>query len=393
MRVVLTGICVLAAVVLMIVSATFGFQFTASLGRTPAESTILGAAAVAGDLLKSCLPFFIVVAWRGRRIMFMLIGSASFMFLTVVSLIAAIGVSADVRVGAASARDGLTQDLARIEEERARVMQRLAGQPQVRASSVIEEELARARQDRLWASSKDCVEATLAASRQFCAGYFTLRAELAASIQIAQLEGRASTLQEQAAKLRASGAGTDADPQASLLARLSQQDIGVVRGALSILTAVFIELGSGLGLYLALNHSGPSRAETSAGAIAQSNRPMIETAGNDVADAPPALLALNDLPIGIAQQVERYAVARIVAAPGRRLSATTIYDDYRSWCRQQGEGISDEAAFAREFCELARDIGISRSRGRYCGIACGDTQTAAPPAQSNAARPSTSLAR
>ena len=68
MRPILTAVAALAAVILMVVSAALNYRFMAGMGRTVDEALLFGAAAVAGDLLKACLPFFIALAWRARRL-------------------------------------------------------------------------------------------------------------------------------------------------------------------------------------------------------------------------------------------------------------------------------------------------------------------------------------
>ena len=57
---------VLAAGVLLAVSATMNWRFGLSLGRTEFDGQIYGAAAAASDCLKALVPFFLFAAVRNR---------------------------------------------------------------------------------------------------------------------------------------------------------------------------------------------------------------------------------------------------------------------------------------------------------------------------------------
>src|SRR5690606_10677056 len=128
--------------------------------------------------------------------------------------------------------------------------------------------------------------------------------------------------------------------------RLSGGGQDAVRTALSVLTALFVELGSGLGLYLAFHHSAP------AGWREPHRRPL-EPADVDEAIA----------------QIERYALMRLLRAPEAALSTAELAADYAAWCRERNEPAIPQTRFETGFARVAAHIGIRRGREGYLGIA------------------------
>ena len=66
MRHLLGALGVLAAGVLLAVSAALNWSFGYSLGATEFDGMILGAASVAADCFKALMPFFFFAAYRNR---------------------------------------------------------------------------------------------------------------------------------------------------------------------------------------------------------------------------------------------------------------------------------------------------------------------------------------
>ena len=57
---------VIAAGVLLAVSAMMNYRFGYSLGKTPSDGHIYGLASAAADCFKALVPFFFFAAWRNR---------------------------------------------------------------------------------------------------------------------------------------------------------------------------------------------------------------------------------------------------------------------------------------------------------------------------------------
>lgn len=62
--------------------------------------------------------------------------------------------------------------------------------------------------------------------------------------------------------------------------------------------------------------------------------------------------------------VEAYAIARVAPDPGRLVTCSDVFADYRSWCDQGGLAPLREPQFTEAFEMFAREVGIPvRQRG------------------------------
>lgn len=96
MRLVLSGLGVLAALVFVAASGAMNWVFLSGQGKTPLEAQILGAVSLATDAMKALAPFFIASAWRNRRWLQAAIGGAVFAACLVFSLFSALGFAAGI---------------------------------------------------------------------------------------------------------------------------------------------------------------------------------------------------------------------------------------------------------------------------------------------------------
>lgn len=373
MRALLMGLSVLAAFLLIAVSAALNYRFMASFAHSAETGIMLGAAAVAGDILKASLPFFLVLAWQARRVLFLVLGAPAWALLTVVSLLAALGYAAEVRSDAAHVRLTRNAALELALNEARRLEQMRASQTERRTPAVIAEQLAALRQDARWTSSQDCTDATARLSRQYCADYFALRAALEAARTDADRDQDLVSLRREIARLRAAGGGLEAEPQVQVLAQLLGESAPRVRMVLIVLAALFLEVGSGLGLYLALHHShAPVRT-----------RKMLQTLPTDRTQqmqpvsrmADPLMAGQVMTPLGC---MEAYWVARMVPAPGACLDTETAWQDYLMWCCNRPMAPLPRASFERLFWALAHDLRLSRSAAGVRGLALATLSDRAP---------------
>ena len=111
-----------------------------------------------------------------------------------------------------------------------------------KASRVLQAELAALREDQKWAQTKNCEDATIPASRAFCAGYRTTEGQLAAAQRAEEIDGKLEELNGRIGAIQG-GKGRAADPQAN-----------VVSFALAFLWRPFDDktIGSGLSLMFAI---------------------------------------------------------------------------------------------------------------------------------------------
>jgi hypothetical protein len=338
----LVGIC--AALILCAVSAAMNYLFLSSLGKTPLEGQVLGAASAAADVLKALLPFFIAWSWAARRVVAAVAGSLAFAFFAGFSLLSAIGFAADNRGVMIERRDDLASAYARMLRDVQSLESQRAALPGHRPSAIVNEEIERHRQNRRWVTTKACTDATENQSRDYCATYFGLRAELAAGKEAARLLSDIAALQAEAERLRQSGAGQDGDPQVSLLSRLSGQEPEPVRLALIVAVALLVEIGASLGLFLAAGHGVTAKAGTQSAATAAT---------------------------GAASQdsVEDFCLEALVPSRSTVLAANDLERGYRDWCGRADRTPLRPQAFAAVFAELAATVGIPRAQGGWRGIA------------------------
>lgn len=330
------GIC--AALVMCAISGAMNYLFMASLGKTPLEGHVLGAASAAADVLKALLPFFIAWGWAAGRIVASVSGTFAFLFFAGFSLLSAIGFAADNRGTLVDVRESTTQAYSRVQVLLGDAEARRNALPAHRPASVVEEELSAHRQNRRWSATNECANATEAESRAFCTEYFRLRAELAAANEFDRLTKQIASLQGEDEKLRQDGAGQDSDPQVSLLSRITGQNPEPVRLALTIAVALLVEIGASLGLFLASGH----RAR-----IALTASPATKPAGC----------------------VEEFCLEALVAAPRSTISIDDLERAYAAWCTSKGLSALDGRKFRETFAAIADDIGLVSDRTGYGGIA------------------------
>lgn len=338
-----------AALVMCAVSAAMNWLFLSSLGKTPLEGQVLGAASAAADVLKALLPFFIAWSWQARRFVAAGAGSLAFVFFAGFSLLSALGFAADNRLVLVDRRGDVTSAYARVQRDLSSLEDQRAALPGHRPPSMVTEEIERHRQNRRWTATKECAAATEPQSREYCSAYFALRAELAAGHEAARLTSELAALQAEAAQLRRSGAGQDRDPQATLLSRIFGREQDSVRLALIIAVALLVEIGASLGLFLASGH-GVRLPEKSA------------------SDAAHSALLLE------AGAVEDFCLEALVPAKRGTMSDDELLAAYQNWCAGKLIPPLEAGEFRTAFAALAEALGLPREAGRYRGVAAASIQ-------------------
>lgn len=370
-----------AAGVLLVVSAAMNWQFGYGLGKTPIDGQIYGMASAAADGLKALIPFFLFAAVRNRQWSQAIAAVALWGVCLAYSLTSALGFSALNRAdttGDRAMKVAIYKDL-RTELDRAR--ERLGWMPQHRPEKTVAEEMAVLKQNRRWRSSAQCTNATAKKSREFCASYHKLAAELATAKQAGSVEAQIAVIKSKLARLPSGAVGGSADPQAEVLARLSGQDQAIVQTGLVILMAILVEFGSSLGFYVVFSQwriyekHKPlvvTKAPAKSGANDnESAAPAVSNASSVEAKAVPKLMAPET-------DVERFYRDRIETAEGSSLTATALYEDYCDWCDENGKEPMALPTFGRQFGEQGVQKAKIAGRIRYIGIrlVSGGEQTA-----------------
>jgi hypothetical protein len=236
-----------AALVFMVASMACNGNFLTSLARTAVEFYIFVGISVAVDIFKSCFPFWTKTALELKKPMTAFGCVVGLVLCLGLSFLSALGFAAGTRGAVTGGREVLTANLESASADLADALSRLKALPQARPSGVIEADINRQKQDRFWTGSRGCAEASGPAARGFCKGIETLRAELAAAVEAERLREKADKLKTQIAALKNQGAGTDSDPQASLVSRFLGLSAGNVQSGTNLWLAVLIEFGAAFG--------------------------------------------------------------------------------------------------------------------------------------------------
>ncbi|MEL6288948.1 MAG: hypothetical protein AAFQ42_13080 [Pseudomonadota bacterium] len=390
MRHILGAFGLIAAAILLAVSAAMNWQFGAGLGTTAANSSIFGFASAAADCMKALLPFFIFAAWRQKSWSQVAAGGTLWTICLAFSLTSALGFSAMNRKDTASERQSQAVAYADTRTELARQRERLGWIPQHRPAETVAAEMRKLEQNRRWRSTAGCTDATSRKSIGYCETYHALQAEAAAARQASSIEARIRELKSSLAGApRGVTAETLADPQSHFLGKLIGQDENVVQMALIVLMALLVEFGSALGFYVVFSQWSLYAAQLPVPAVqprarsrevANDNRSVAEIPA--VAAMPAAIIpaerAVAAAASATSQQVrmsaapdsdvERFFRDRVEEAEGCSLTATALYEDYCAWC----DGLSKEPMalpmFGRQFGELGVDKAKIAGRIRYIGI-------------------------
>ncbi|MEO0619856.1 MAG: hypothetical protein AAFZ01_11345 [Pseudomonadota bacterium] len=387
MRHVLGIFGLMAAGILLAVSAAMNWQFGAGLGTTTANASIFGFASASADVMKALLPFFIFAAWRQKSWSQVLAGGTLWGICLAFSLTSALGFSAMNRKDTASERQSQAVAYADIRTEMARQRERLSWIPQHRPAATVAAEMRQMEQNRRWRSSAGCTDATASKSIAFCQTYHGLSAEAAAGREAGKIESRIGELKTQlAATPRGVTSETLADPQSHFLGKLIGQDESLVQMGLIVLMALLVEFGSALGFYVVFSQWNiyadrmlvpAARPRTRTREIANDNRglpaelpaqetpaPVIMPAATAaaVAAAAPKMSAVPD------NDVERFYRDRVDAAEGCSLTATALYEEYCAWCDELSKEPMALPMFGRQFGELGVDKAKIAGRIRYIGI-------------------------
>lgn len=368
MRMLLTALCVVAAVVMIVVSGSMNFLFMRSLAATEMKGYVLGGASAAADVLKASLPWFIAIAYRSRRYVFTVFGSLVFAAFSLFSLASALGFAADARGVLVGSREAAAKELKRLEAKSVELGQELVMLGEVRPESVILLEMAALKQDRRFTTSSSCTNATARTSREFCAQYLKVDADRQRALESARVKAELARITSALANLEKRGAGGEADHQVAVLATLLDKERDSIRTSLVVAVAFLVELGSGLGLWLALGHSDQRDAKTE-----RATRLVASASASSAAHIEPKPQA-RLLPPPIVRAtgaVIDFALERVQRSQRGGVTLFGLYRGYESWCRDRDFDPMVQADFEQAFVAMAETWGIPREGDRYVCVRIG----------------------
>ena len=394
MRHALGALGVLAAGVLLAVSAAMNWRFGYQLGVTEFDSHLYASASAAADCLKALVPFLIFAAIRNRMWSQALASGLVWCVVTVYSLTSALGHAALNRGDTSGKRAQEVQSYKDLRSDLTRAKSQLGWVPAHRPGATVQADLNRLKNQRRWSWTNGCSSVKGGSNRRFCDNHAKLGAELASANEAAKLETRIATVQAKLGGLKGV-THSSADPQATVLANLASIFVsGVkvenVQTALTIFIALLLEVGSGLGMYIAfsqwkLDPSIKSRREVAQPLADNDAQPL--TADPIVVDHEEAVATITITKPGdgandniatpklaaptadTKSAVERYREEQTEDKSGSTLTAQDLYEDYCTWCEDQQKEPLALPTFGREFGELGVQKAKVSGRVRYIGIA------------------------
>ncbi|MEQ8823660.1 MAG: hypothetical protein RIC14_04730 [Filomicrobium sp.] len=382
---------VLAAGVLLVVSAAMNYRFGLSLGKTELDGQIYGVASAAADCMKALVPFFFFAAIKNRA---WSQAAASMLVWGVVmaySLTSAFGHAALNRFDVAGERAHQSNVYQETRAELASAKEQLGWIPQHRPIMAVQAEIEGLKDNRRWRRTKACTDATQSKSIKFCNDYRALVAELASAEKAAVLDARILKAQAKLAGFDGGAVNSEADPQAAVLAKLTGYDLENIQLAMTVFIALLLEVGSAFGMYIAFSQwriyerhtpAAPKMAEVSTAAAAVAvtedkpqvpvaiekprsgaNDNPVEEAAAEVVEAPPPRLVAPE------NDVERFYKEKVETQDGSSLTATALYEEYCDWCDTKNKEPLALPTFGRDFGELGVQKAKIAGRVRYIGIA------------------------
>jgi len=385
---------VVAAGVLLAVSAAMNYRFGFSLGKTALDGEIYGAASAAADCFKALVPFFLFAAIRNRMWSQAVAAALVWTVVSAYSMTSALGHAALNRLDTTGQRavDANTYKDLRADSKRAQ--DQLTWIPAHRPAETVASELNVIKAQRYWVITRECTEVSGKSARDFCQQFHKLNAELASAQQSQKLESRISEIGAKLAKTAGGTIMAEADPQASVLSKITGIEVEKVQTALTIFVALLIEIGSGFGMYVAfaywrINDRAVEQEPARAAAREKAPQPVVEsapvpeiavaaTAGREEEFAvaePPAARRLNAndnrLPRAVPDSdVQRFYRERVVAASeNSSLTSTELYEEYCRWCEDNEKEPFAHPRVTREIGELGVKKERIGKRTRYFGIA------------------------
>ncbi len=379
---------VLAAGVLLAVSAAMNWRFGFSLGRTEFDGQIYGAASAAADCMKALVPFFFFAALRTK--MWSQAAASALVWVVVMaySMTSALGHAALNRLDTAGQRAATVQTYKDHRADLKRAQEQLSWIPQHRPAQAVQSQIDSVKADRAWRWTKGCTKVTGPRGRSYCQKYHGFTAELASAEQANVLEARIADTQAKLAQSDGATVMSEADPQAAVLAKLAgvfipSIKVEDVQTALTVFIALLLEVGSAFGMYVAFSQwrlydsyapAAPNIAPVSTAVAAEPppkavaiTKPRSGANDNKTANDTERVPAARTL--APETDVERFYKERIETQDGSSLTATSLYEDYCGWCEEQRKEPLALPTFGREFGELGVHKARIAGRVRYIGIA------------------------
>lgn len=332
-------------VLFLCISGVINWSYGASLGREGADQIVFGSVSVLGDLVKALSPFLLMMWIERKRWLAASVSAALFVVATLYSLSALCGFlelnqsTREVRISQGHfSQDGLKKELARFEAE----IDKLG---KVTSEAVARSRLETLMFDRRWRSSGECAAVRSRGDERLCTEVGRAREELARAREGERLRAAVRDTRALLESGMRGGALVEADPRAGFLNRVWGIRADHGETALSFVFVALVELGSGLGLFVAFGH----------GRFRETGRPQPEP--------------LPDQPVSgeetrVKGDVLKFARARTRPGAGKSVTSRVLFEVYTRWCAETGVESEEYDVFNDVFSKLSKAIGLKIRNGK-----------------------------
>ncbi len=345
---------ILVSLGLIAVSVALNFRMGYRSADSELDGKLYGAGAAFGDCLKALAPF--MMSWGLRKGDPLAVASAVILFgvCSGYSFVSALGFAAEHRASKAGVAQVELDSYGDRRSQTKRLEEALSFYGPQRSAREVESGISAKLSERTWsggqtvgALSRNCT-VDRKSTRAGCEIVAKLKVELSAATEVERLTAELRTLSEKSLAMGGGGAKVAADAQVEVLADIVKLISEAVRRehiglGLSILLACFIEVGSGLGLFMVTTPWREKGGEQEG---------IDEKAGR-------RKRALGHVDAYMMECIE----------PGERmLSVRALHGDYVRWCLVNNLFGYSEAEFSKRFSALALDAGIevtTRSQRSY----------------------------
>ena len=228
-----------------------------------------------------------------------------------------------------------------------------AGSRQHRPVATVQADIDGLKAQRAWGWTNGCTKMDGKAERTLCDKFHALEAEVGSATQAGELEKRIADAQTKLAGQSVHNGVAEGDPQAAVLVTLLAKvfpsvKLADVQTLMTVFVALLLEVGSGLGMYVAFSQwriddvkevaaprympmAPAANLNTAAVAVAAPSavqslaKPRSVANDNRTASAVTRMLAPEN-------DVERFYKENVGNTDGSSLTATELYEDYCHWC-------------------------------------------------------------
>lgn len=324
---------------LIAVSVALNFRMGFRSADTELDGKLYGAGAACGDCLKAIAPFMMSWGLRHGDVLSAAAAVVLFGICTTFSFVSSLGFAAEHRSSKAGTAQVQADGYGDVRKARKRIEDALAFHGPQRSVTEVEGDIHAKLKQRVWAGgqtvgvlSNNCT-LDRKSTRAACEQVAKLKVELAAANEVQRLT---AALQDPSLHLSEHAAPLATDAQVDALAKVFDLVTDAVKKdhislALSVLLACFIEVGSGVGLFMATT---PWRAkEVKAAQIPSEAKKVLG-------------------------HVDIYMLARIEPGEGM-LSVKALYADYARWCLSMNAVAYTETEFSKRLTALSEEAGIA----------------------------------